>query len=211
MLKEKKLRIILLILLTLVLLFIFRRFSPAETVSLFERHYFWAVPLSLGLNILISLTGILPSLFLTGANTLVFGFLGGGVLSWCGEILGAGISFLLYRYFLVVPSEGSILNNRWLKPLRSITAKDGFTALLIARVLPMIPSGLINLLAALSPVPFRTFLLATALGKAPSLFLEAFIGHDLFLWRENWPRLLAFLGLTAVLYYSIRRISEKMF
>ncbi|MCG3017850.1 VTT domain-containing protein, partial [Escherichia coli] len=49
------------------------------------------------LNVLISIAGVLPSVFLTAANLVVFGFWEGMVISFIGESVGAVVSFWLYR------------------------------------------------------------------------------------------------------------------
>src|SRR5690554_2005854 len=58
----------------------------------------WAIIVSLLLNIIISVLGFIPSIFLSGVNAVVFGLIPGFIISVVGEVLGAGISFLLYRW-----------------------------------------------------------------------------------------------------------------
>ena len=43
------------------------------------------------------MVGVIPSVFLTGANLIVSGFWPGTFISFVGEVLGAIVSFLLYR------------------------------------------------------------------------------------------------------------------
>jgi uncharacterized membrane protein YdjX (TVP38/TMEM64 family) len=57
-----------------------------------------AVLASILLNIVISISGVLPSIFLSGANAIVFGLMGGFAVSLTGEVLGASLAFLLYRW-----------------------------------------------------------------------------------------------------------------
>nr|WP_309136131.1 hypothetical protein [Mesobacillus foraminis] len=62
--------------------------------------------ISLLLNTLIAISGILPSAFLTAANILVLGFANGLLLSIAGEAIGAVVCFLLYRKGLaIIPSS----------------------------------------------------------------------------------------------------------
>lgn len=53
--------------------------------------------ISILLNILISITGVFPSAPLTFVNVKLFGFWNGFSLSFIGEVLGAALSFWLYR------------------------------------------------------------------------------------------------------------------
>ena len=52
----------------------------------------WAVLISLLINVVISVVGIIPSVALTTVNMLVFGVVPGFLLSWIGEVLGAAVS-----------------------------------------------------------------------------------------------------------------------
>ncbi|MFH0067074.1 hypothetical protein [Peribacillus sp. NPDC056705] len=57
----------------------------------------FSIAVSLAFNILISVLGFIPSVFITAANITVFGFEKGLILSYVGEIGGAVVSFWLYR------------------------------------------------------------------------------------------------------------------
>ncbi|EGW36593.1 putative membrane protein, partial [Desulfosporosinus sp. OT] len=37
----------------------------------------------------IAVAGIIPSIFVTGANVIVFGPVNGSIISWVGEVIGA--------------------------------------------------------------------------------------------------------------------------
>lgn len=66
-------------------------------IDLFTAYENIAFLLSIGINIIISLLGVVPSVFLTAANLTVFGFGEGMAVSFIGEAFGAVISFILYR------------------------------------------------------------------------------------------------------------------
>lgn len=171
----------------------------------------WAVVISLGLNILQTFVVFMPSVFLSGANALVFGLFWGTLVSWLGEVIGAVIAFGIYRCLGRGSVEELEKSRGYLQKIDELSSRRGFGIVLILRVLPAMPSGIINLLAALSKISFAAFITATAIGKLPSLVLESFIGHDLFAWRENLARLLilaalAMLGYLA--YYFYRKMSK---
>ncbi len=54
----------------------------------------WAILISLLINILISILGLVPTLFLSGANAVVFGFIP-GFFSFLGRGSTWGSSFIL--------------------------------------------------------------------------------------------------------------------
>lgn len=161
---------------------------------------------SILLNILISVAGVLPSIFLSGANAVVFGLYGGFLISLTGEVAGAAVAFLLYRR--------GIRSSRRLKKMESfqwvhrINGSSRFRkclAVVLLRLNPFIPSGVINLGAALTTLSFGDFLLATMIGKIPSMVFETFVGHDLIYFEENKLRLLFALiagALVLVLFWK---------
>lgn len=70
----------------------------AETIQNFLTDYYSiAIPLSILINIVISLLGVIPSIFLTAINIQLFGVTNGTLISIAGEALGAIISFYIYR------------------------------------------------------------------------------------------------------------------
>jgi len=84
---------------------------------------------------------------------------------------------------------------------------------------PLLPFYLINVAAATSPMSSRHYLLATAIGLAPSAFLYAVIGNSLGSWVEakaRWDQgelltgqmigaLMALATLAVLTAYGVRR------
>ena len=71
--------------------------------------------------------------------------------------------------------------------------------MLIARVIPYLPSGLLNALGVVSRLSFKEFTIAALIGKLPSTAIEAMIGHDAVTAGENPHRLVFSLVLAAVM------------
>ncbi|RXZ84141.1 DedA family protein [Paenibacillaceae bacterium] len=165
----------------------------------------WAVLISLLLNILISILGVVPSLFLSGANAVVFGFVPGFLLSLTGEVLGAAISFWLYRWGFGRLKQVRESSWVWLQRLNEAGPKRQAMIVLVARLTPLVPSGVITFAAAVSRMSFAGFFIVTLLGKAPSIALETFVGHDLYRINENYPRLLVSLLGLLLIYVIVRK------
>jgi uncharacterized membrane protein YdjX (TVP38/TMEM64 family) len=146
---------------------------------------------SIVLNIIISVAGVLPSIFLSGANAIVYGLVGGFFVSLTGEVLGATVAFLLYRYGLQ-KSKGlkKLEKFSWIQHINGASRFRKGLAIVLLRMNPLIPSGVINLGAALTTISFADFLLATLVGKIPSMVFETFVGHDLVYLSENKSRLI---------------------
>lgn len=169
----------------------------------------WAILISLVLSILLTLAAFLPSVFLSGANAVVFGLFWGGIISWLGEIIGAAIAFLFYRFLGRRAVTKLIEKKENLAYLDKLSSEKGFVVVLLARLAPFMPSSLVNLLGGISSISFSTFILATALGKAPSLVLETFIGHDLIFFSENQGRLAISLSIVVVFYLGLKLWQRK--
>jgi uncharacterized membrane protein YdjX (TVP38/TMEM64 family) len=139
----------------------------------------WAVIISLLINVVISVVGIIPSVALTTVNMLVFGVVPGFLLSWIGEVSGAAVSYLLYRKGILTYQEKYRPNKsiKWLSQIQTLSPKRQFFSMIIARSAPLIPSSLVTLICVISNVGFSSFVVASAIGKIPSLLLETLIGY----------------------------------
>lgn len=124
-------------------------FRMDETAEWLNDFGVWAVFISILLNIGISVLGVVPSLFLSGANAIVFGMVPGFFISLTGEVLGAGVAFLLYRWGIRKINWNKERWN-WLQKINSAGRKRQLSILLLARLTPLIPSGIVTMAAALT-------------------------------------------------------------
>ena len=60
----------------------------------------WAVLVSMIIDIVINIVGFLPSIFISTANGVLFGVVGGTVVSWVAETIGVIISFFFIIFFI---------------------------------------------------------------------------------------------------------------
>ncbi|MGI6685921.1 MAG: TVP38/TMEM64 family protein [Bacillota bacterium] len=163
----------------------------------------FALPASLGISIIIAIAGILPSIMVTAANVLLFGPGYGFIISWLGEILGAVVSFYLYRAGLKKPFRNLTANYPRVQKITAYEGRKVGLLLFQTRLLPFLPSGIVTFAGAMSKVNLTVFFLATALGKIPSLLIETFVSYDLINISQNWLRLLltlfSLIGLSFIL------------
>lgn len=93
-----------------------------------------------------------------------------------GATIGAGLVFLAARYLI-----GDWVQKRYFEKLISFNRdieKNGKNYLLTLRLIPLFPFFLVNLLPALTKIPFRTFLWTTSLGIIPGTFIYAYAGRQ---------------------------------
>ncbi|WP_150271784.1 TVP38/TMEM64 family protein [Paenibacillus tepidiphilus] len=177
-------------------------------VELLGESGYFAIILSLVLNILISIFAFIPSVFLTGANITLFGFLNGMMISFFGEVLGAIVSFVLYRRGFLSLIRGIKNENKYLKRLQQTSGYEAFFLILALRILPFIPSGLVNISSSVSRVSWVTFGLATMLGKLPALVIEAYSIQQLLILSKEYLSV-ALILVSIVLILIIFTVNKR--
>lgn len=177
-------------------------FTIEDVIEIFMEYNNIAIPISILLSIGIALLGVLPSIFVTGANIVFFGPIMGFIISLIGETIGGYISFLIYRLGFKKSVESFKDKHRILKGIVESEGKEVGILIFEGRLIPFIPSGFVTLASAISSVKGGTFIIATLLGKIPSIALEALVSYDLINIEENFFR----LGITviAILIFFVR-------
>ena len=179
-------------------------------LHLFKEHPQLAILISVIVSLLVAVIGILPSVFITAANILFFGFWNGTFISFLGEAIGAGVAFILYRTGFKKTAEKGFQKYPKVKRLMEAGNAEAFYLIFSLRLLPFVPSGLITLAAAIGRVSFTVFLLASSLGKLPALLIEAYSVNAVaeFGWQG---KLVLLLLAVAIIYWVIKNLqSNKM-
>ncbi len=160
------------------------------------------IMISLIINVVIAILGIVPSFFLTVINVQVLGVFNGFLISLLGESLGAIISFYIYRKgFKQVPNS---LLNKYPKIKLYTTAPDKQMWLLIIglRIFPYMPSGLVTYVGAMSRISIINFTIFSTIGKIPAMIIEVF-GSILAIYGLNtWGINIIFVAIGLFLIYK---------
>lgn len=164
-------------------------FNLNDILEILKNNSSMAIPISLLISIGISLAGVLPSVFITGANIVFFGPVQGFLISLLGETIGAYITFTVYRLGFKKKIEKFTDKHRLLSQIVNSDGKKAGLLICQGRVIPFIPSGVITLAASISNVNSTIFTVATLIGKAPSIALEALVSYDIINIYDNWIRL----------------------
>jgi uncharacterized membrane protein YdjX (TVP38/TMEM64 family) len=173
-----------------------------------NEHAQWAVAISLLVSIAVAVAGVLPSVFITGANILFFGFWSGTALSFAGEAIGAAIAFLLYRKGFRKGGKSLLERFPGANRLIGATGMEAFTLIFSLRLLPFVPSGVVTFAAAIGRISMFSFFIASSLGKVPSLLIEAYAVYQVS--QKGWQGTLV-LTVVAVffLFFIIKKITHK--
>ncbi len=171
-------------------------------LQLFSEYQNLAIVISICISIIIAIMGVVPSVFITAANILFFGFWNGLFISFLGEAIGAAIAFLLYRKGFKKTVDRKLDKYPKVKRLINAQGKEAFFLVLALRLIPFVPSGLITFAAAVGKISFLIFIIASSLGKLPALLVEAYAVNEVT--RFGWEgKLILVLAAVLILYWII--------
>jgi len=107
----------------------------------------------------------------------LFGVLPTVLYGMISATIGAVLAFSATRYLF-----GKSMQRKYQEKFDSFNkqlASQGVYYLLFARIVPIFPFFIVNILAGLTLLPLRTFALTTAFGIVPNLIIYACIGREL--------------------------------
>lgn len=175
-------------------------FNTNDILEFLNNYSSIAIPLSLLISIIVSLVGVLPSVFVTGANIIFFGPIQGFIISLLGETIGAYITFSVYRLGFKKRIEKISDKYRLISNIVNSEGKRAGLLIVQARLIPFIPSGVVTLASSISSVNAKIFTIATLIGKIPSIALEALVSYDIINIQDNWIRLIiTVIGLVLIM------------
>jgi uncharacterized membrane protein YdjX (TVP38/TMEM64 family) len=152
---------------------------------------------------------ILPLFAILIANVNIYGLWEAVLLSWIGVFCGSISVFWLVRRF--GDRFRLLIDRKWprSRKLTQWLEHKGFMPVFLLACFPFTPSFFVNLIAGISKMPMRVFVVATALGKAVMIILVSFVGYDLVaLFKQPW-RLALVVVLFALLVVVGRKIEAK--
>lgn len=100
-------------------------------------------------------------------DVLVFGGL--------GLIVGSVIAFYIARKG-GRPIVVKLLGEKWTKLMDDWVTTNGTKAILLTRVVPIIPFDLVSYVSGITPLKFQNYLAATILGAIPRIIFFAYVG-----------------------------------
>lgn len=147
----------------------------------------------------------IPSTISTLAGVLVYGPLQTALLSLAGILLGSVFAFWLGRQFgkkLIVFMVGEETCKKWTKFLSN--AKYSFFVMM---VLPIFPDDILCLVAGLTDMTWRFFVVTNLIARPLGIFLTCYLGSGELIPYEGWGLVAwAFISLfvTVILYLSFK-------
>ena len=147
---------------------------------------------------------VFPLLLVITINITLFGFINGFLWSWISSLIAATIVFYSVRYLFQERLIG-----KFKKELIEKVDANGFSYVFQARIFPLVPTSLVNILAGLSTVRFWPFILATTIGNFIYFFVLALIPAGLLSDNLNETFILVILVGAILVYYLIKLTVKK--
>lgn len=170
----------------------------------------WAVVFAFLLTLFTNALGFPPAVIFSTANVILFGIIPGIILSCVAETVGVTIAFVLMRFYFREAAEKAIAKSPFLAKVDRYSGSKGFFIMLIGRMVPYLPSAVMNAVGALSSIRFRDYVLASLVGKFPSTGIEAIIGHDIIMRQEDHTRLVIVVICAGILIYAAIRYEKHL-
>jgi len=150
---------------------------------------------------------IFPYAVLVAASVILFGGKVGILLAMLGAVLGSAICYGLCRKF-GAEWFNRILLRRFGYDTGKMKTEIAFGGIMLAHLVPVFPSSMITAVAALSRVPFWSFVTATALGFIPSTLAYAGLGLYLFHIQDIKKVIIALVIILAVGFW-LKKATRK--
>lgn len=152
----------------------------------------------------------LPIFVFVMANSAAYGLLKGFILSWLGASFGSVAVFLTVRKLSNRKFIIKIKENKQVDKVTKWVEDRGFSLLFVLLCFPFAPSAVINVVAALSNISLKRFMLAVFLGKSVMIFSLAYIGVSIFEFTKN-PIKTTIIVICIVIFWFLGKFIEKIF
>lgn len=121
----------------------------------------------------------LPLFVFVFANAGAYGLWFGFILSWAGTVAGSYVVFLIVRNYGRSRFLRFLTKHKRVQQLIAWVERNGFAPLFLLICFPFTPSALVNLVAGLSNMKQKNYLIILMAGKFVMIFTISFIGYDL--------------------------------
>lgn len=122
---------------------------------------------------------VVPFTVLGGMIGALFGATEGLFISYTGAMIGTLLFFFISRYGFRDWAQSTLQKYPKVMEYQEILNRNSFIAILVARLIPIIPAPVFNAACGLSKVDWKIFFLASAIGKIPNIFIVSFAGANI--------------------------------
>ncbi|QFT88185.1 TVP38/TMEM64 family inner membrane protein YdjZ [Bacillus sp. THAF10] len=148
---------------------------------------------------------LIPIVGIIVINIALFGFGIGYIWSVVASIAAGIMSFIFYRYWFQ-----SILTKKVPPIYLQRLEHKGFWFVLLLRMIPFIPSSIINLAGGVSSIRLLSFSFATLIGNSVYILLLSFVANGLMTARIEGYILVALVLALIPSYYYFKNVKPKV-
>jgi uncharacterized membrane protein YdjX (TVP38/TMEM64 family) len=163
---------------------------------------------------------LLPGGVLSVGAGFFFGLWWGFFIVLLGNSIGAAVSFALSHWLGERYLRTRLSRSPMLQVLEKAVARDAWKIIFLCQLHPLFPTSLLNYLFGLTRIRFWPYMLWTAAGRAPGLFLYTYLGTlgqlGLNLARgRSHPRIVEYwtwggaFAITALLFILLTRMALR--
>ncbi|MER2089466.1 MAG: TVP38/TMEM64 family protein [Sporosarcina sp.] len=153
--------------------------NPNNIVELAQHYKSLGPFLGLLLPFIESFLPFLPLVAFVLANAGAYGLWYGFLLSWAGTVVGSYAVFLIVRKYGRNRLLNFLTKSARIQKLIKWVERNGFGPLFLFICFPFTPSALVNLVAGLSDMKKKNYLVTLMAGKFVMIFMISYIGSDI--------------------------------
>src|SRR5437867_4068076 len=140
---------------------------------------------------------LLPGGILAVGGGFFFGLWWGFLVVLAGNIVATAISFALSRFVARRWSKRTLSRNATLRGLGPAVERESWKIILLSQLHPLFPTSLLNYFYGVTRIRFSTYMLWATVGRAPGLFLYAYVGTlgqlaVRIMQHKNYPRMIEY-------------------
>ncbi len=153
-------------------------------------------------------SGLLPGSWLSMLSGFLYGTWLGSLIVFLGAFFGAHLTFYLSRTFLKEWAQKKVVNFPKIKIMEKAVQREGLKVILLTRLSPLFPFGLLNVAYGLSEIKILDFTLGM-IGILPGTILYCSLG-SLALKVSNFGDVLAGRSQTSSFVWSLISICSTI-
>lgn len=119
---------------------------------------------------------LVPAALMTIAAGAIFGFAWGFIAVMAASTVGAVAAFMIARHLLKERVTGYFRRNGKLEAMDKALRKEGWRAVALLRLSPLVPFAVKSYLFGVSRVRFRDYVIGTIVGKVPGTVVLTALG-----------------------------------
>ncbi|MGE7984239.1 TVP38/TMEM64 family protein [Solibacillus sp. NPDC093137] len=178
--------------------------SPQLILELAHNNLTIVILIMILLMFLQNLFTFIPLILVITINIALFGFWRGYFFSTFSSVIGSTSIFLSIRYFFA-----NLFSSEKLKKYEQQINQNSFLFVLSGRILPFLPTNLINIVSGLSKMKISYFISATTIGNMIYGLVLASVSYGVVSVSQQYRQLFYVIIATVAIIVAVRFIKKQ--